>query len=142
MLVIGNDHAATELKINLLEWLSTKGVKTVNVGTDANDSVDYPDFAKAVCKEVQASDGKLGLLMCGSGNGIAISANKHKGIRAAICWNKELAELARQHNNANVLVLPARFITEETAKECIEAFLATDFEGGRHERRVNKIENE
>ncbi len=140
MLVIGNDHAATALKINLLSWLSTKGIETLNVGTDADDSVDYPDFAKAVCAKVQEKEGSLGILMCGSGNGIAIAANKHKGIRAAICWDKELAALARQHNNANILVLPARFIDEETAKACIETFLNTEFEGGRHERRVNKIE--
>ncbi len=140
MLIIGNDHAGPSLKFKLIDWLSDNNIEFVNKGTDTVDSVDYPDFAKAVCGEVLENSKNLGVLICGSGNGIAMAANKHKGIRAAICWNAELAALARQHNNANVLVLPARFIEEQQGVEILKSFLESKFEGGRHENRVNKID--
>ncbi|TXC85359.1 ribose 5-phosphate isomerase B [Luteibaculum oceani] len=138
MLIIGNDHAGTGLKNLLVDWAREQNVEVINHGTDGVDSVDYPDFAKAVCKDLNTKNG-LGVLICGSGNGIAMTANKFKHIRAAICWNTELASLARQHNNANVLVLPARFVSEAEGLEILKAFLSAEFEGGRHERRVNKI---
>lgn len=138
MLIIGNDHAGTDLKNVLVDWAKGQNMEVINHGTDGVDSVDYPDFAKAVCKDLNSKNA-LGVLICGSGNGIAMTANKFKHIRAAICWNTELASLARQHNNANVLVLPARFISEQDGLDILKSFLSAEFEGGRHERRVNKI---
>ncbi len=136
---VGSDHAG----FNLKDWIKTiikKEGEIVDVGCNSEERCDYPDFAHEVAKGVLKEKGALGILICGSGNGIAIAANKHKGIRAAICWEGELAKLAREHNNANILVLPARFIENGEAKKCVELFLTTDFEGGRHEERVNKID--
>lgn len=138
-LAIGCDHAGFELKEALKKHLSAKGFVLEDKGTFSADSVDYPDFAHAVAISVEKKEVDLGILICGSGNGISMAANKHAGIRAAICWKKELASLARQHNDANILSLPARFITEQEGKEIADTFLSTGFEGGRHANRVNKI---
>lgn len=136
---IGSDHAGFEYKQNLKKWLESNGYVIKDFGTHSNDSSDYADFAHPVAVSVENKEFDLGILVCGSANGVAITANKHQGIRAAICWNEELASLARQHNNANIVCIPARFITPETAERITDRFLHTDFEGGRHERRVNKI---
>ncbi len=138
-LAIGADHAGFDLKALLKQHLSNKGWELEDCGTHSPDSVDYPDFAHPVATLVEDGKAPLGILICGSANGVAMTANKHQGIRAAICWTPELASLARQHNNANILCLPARFITTEDALEITEAYLNTAFEGGRHERRVDKI---
>ena len=132
-IVLANDHAAYELKSYLKPWLSERGYEIEDLGTDSSDSVDYPDFAHRLAETVAQSNGDaLGILMCGSGNGVCMTANKHKGIRAALAWNPEIAALARQHNNANVLCLPARFITDMEAREIVSAWLGAQFEGGRH----------
>lgn len=136
---IGADHAGYEYKKAIKDHLEQAGNKLKNYGTDTGESVDYPDFAHPLCDSVEDGTHDMGILICGSANGMAMSANKHAGIRCAICWNPELAMLARQHNNANVLAIPARFISLEEAIEITKAFFATDFEGGRHERRVDKI---
>ena len=137
-LAIGSDHAGFEYKEKLKQQLSqVHDVK--DFGTYSTDSADYPDFAHPVSQAVEGNEFELGILVCGSANGVAITANKHQGIRAAICWNEELASLARKHNNANVLCLPARFIDFATAEKVTDKFIATDFEGGRHATRVNKI---
>jgi ribose 5-phosphate isomerase B len=136
-IAIGADHAGFELKETLSASLTAHQLK--DFGTYAADSVDYPDFAHPVAFAVENAAFDLGILICGSGNGIAITANKHQGIRAAICWNTELAGLARKHNNANILCLPARFISVKEALAITETFLTTEFEGGRHANRVNKI---
>jgi ribose 5-phosphate isomerase B len=139
-IAIGADHAGFALKSKIILYLEGKGIKVLNEGTDSPDRVDYPDFGHKVAGDILSENADLGILMCGSGNGIGMSANRHKGIRAAISWKEEIAELARKHNNANVLVLPARYITEDEAIKCVEVFLNTEFEGGRHERRVEKID--
>jgi ribose 5-phosphate isomerase B len=136
-LAIGADHAGYTYKQILIEYLSQYDVK--DFGTHTADSVDYPDFAHPVAEAVENGDCELGILVCGSANGVAITANKHQNIRAAICWENELAALARQHNNANVLCIPARFVSTDLAKEMVNTFLTTAFEGGRHQNRVNKI---
>jgi len=136
-IALGADHAGFEYKEALSSFL--KDFEIEDFGTYAADSVDYPDFAHPVAIAVESGEYKLGILICGSGNGIAITANKHQGIRAAICWNTELASLARKHNNANILCLPARFILIKEAQEITTTFLNTEFEGGRHQNRVNKI---
>ncbi len=138
-LAIGCDHAGFELKETIKIYLAGKGIEIIDKGTYSCDSVDYPDFAHAVSKAVVDKEAKFGILICGSGNGINMAANKHAGIRAALCWRKEVALLARQHNDANILTLPARFLTGKEAEEITDAFLAADFEGGRHANRVNKI---
>jgi ribose 5-phosphate isomerase B len=138
-IAIGADHAGFEYKELLKKWLDTKGYKTKDFGTYSADSADYADFAHPVAIAVEKKEFDFGLLICGSANGIAITANKHQGIRAAICWQEDLAELARAHNNANILCLPARFISIELAEKILDKFLHTDFEGGRHARRVDKI---
>jgi ribose 5-phosphate isomerase B len=135
---LGCDHAGYSLKENLKASLQAAGWQVNDHGTHGDASVDYPDFAHPVAEEVASSDG-LGILICGSGNGVCMTANKHSGIRAALCWNVELAILARQHNQSNILCLPARFISEDLAREMVAAFLTTEFEGGRHANRVNKI---
>lgn len=135
---MGSDHAGYELKAKLEKLLVAGGLKVHDHGPHTADSVDYPDYAHPVATQVEA-EGILGVLICGSGNGVCMTANKHAGIRAALCWNKELAMLARQHNNANILCIPARFVSEAVALEMAEAFLTTAFEGGRHATRVNKI---
>ncbi|PTQ99614.1 ribose 5-phosphate isomerase B [Mucilaginibacter yixingensis] len=136
-LAIGADHAGFEYKQALAG--SVQASEVSDFGTYSTDSVDYPDFAHPVANAIENGDADFGILVCGSGNGIAIAANKHQGIRAAICWNEELAALARQHNNANIVVIPARFISLELAKKIVNVFLSTDFEGGRHATRVGKI---
>lgn len=138
-LAIGSDHAGFELKQEIIEYLSTKGFEVKDFGPFSDDRADYPDFAHPVAEGVENNTYDLGILICGSGNGINMTANKHQGIRSALCWLPEIAALARQHNNANILTMPARFISTEMAKEITDAFLSNQFEGGRHEGRVNKI---
>jgi ribose 5-phosphate isomerase B len=139
-IAIGSDHAGFELKEQLVKYLVSKGVSLVDKGTYSLDRADYPDYGHAVAIEVLNKSVDLGILMCGSGNGIAMSANKHVGIRAALCWNEEITTLARQHNDANILVLPARYISFESACDCCDLFLDTAFEGGRHQDRIVKID--
>ncbi len=136
---IGADHAGFELKEVLKTYLKVKGYSVKDFGCNSNESVDYPDFAHPVASMVEENDSTLGILICGSGNGINMTANKHQGVRSALCWLPEIAELARLHNNANILVLPARFLTTEEAFKIVDAFFSTDFEGGRHQNRVDKI---
>jgi len=138
-LAIGADHAGFDYKEKLIADLKAQGHDVVDFGTHSTDSVDYPDFAHPVAASVESKQTELGILICGSANGVAITANKHQGIRAAICWLPELAALARQHNNANVVCIPARFISLADASKIVNTFLTTAFEGGRHDRRVGKI---
>lgn len=138
-IAIGSDHAGFHYKEQLKTWLTQQGWKVDDKGTHSTDSTDYPDYAHPVATMVEDGQAAAGILICGSGNGVCMTANKHKGIRAALCWNEELAILSRQHNNANVLCLPERFIEYTTAQNMTELFLSTAFEGGRHERRVEKI---
>lgn len=139
ILAIGADHAGFSLKEKLKKYLLEQGHEVKDFGANSEQSVDYPDFAHPVSNAVENKEVDFGLLMCGSGNGINMTANKHAGIRSALCWTPEIAKLARQHNDANILTLPARFIEEAEAKKCVDIFLATPFEGGRHQGRVNKI---
>jgi len=136
---IGNDHAGPDYKKAIVAHLEAKGHTVINHGTDTFDSVDYPDFGHAVANDVENGTADFGIIICGSGNGIAITANKHQGVRAALCWINEIAALARQHNDANVMSIPARYTNIKQAVEMVETFLTTDFEGGRHATRVNKI---
>lgn len=136
---IGNDHAGPEYKKAIVAFLEAKGYEVINHGTDSSDSVDYPDFGHPVAEDVESGNVNFGIIICGSGNGIAMSANKHQGIRAAVCWTKEISALARQHNNANIISIPARFTSVHQAVEMVDTFLTTEFEGGRHALRVNKI---
>ncbi len=136
---IGCDHAGFHYKNSIIELLKKKGIEVEDFGTYTEESVDYPDFAHPVANSVENGKADFGILLCGSGNGVAITANKHQGIRAALCWNEEIAALARQHNNANIVALPARFVSEALAHAIVESFLAAVFEGGRHTRRVDKI---
>ncbi len=138
-IAIGSDHAGFEYKELLKKWLEEKGHPLKDFGTYSAESADYADFAHPVSLAVEQKEFDLGLLVCGSANGVAITANKHQGIRAAICWTEELAALARQHNNANVVCIPARFVSTDLATKILDRFLHSNFEGGRHERRVNKI---
>ena len=138
-IAIGCDHAGFPYKAAVTALLESEGWTVHNFRTDTLDSVDYPDFVHPTAEMVEAGKAQLGIVLCGSGNGVAITANKHQGIRAALCWLPELASLAREHNNANVLALPVRFIDEKTAVEIVKAFLSASFEGGRHARRVGKI---
>jgi len=139
LIPIGADHAGFKLKAKVIELLISKGYEVKDFGCYSEDSIDYPDFGHPVANMVEENEEMLGILICGSGNGINMTANKHQGVRSALCWMPELASLAREHNNANILALPARFVSEEEALEMVNVFLSTDFEGGRHERRVNKI---
>ena len=136
---IASDHAGYELKEILKEELTILGYQTEDFGTNSPASMDYPDVAHPLAKAVENGDLPLGIAICGSGNGISMTVNKYPGIRAALCWNEELAKLARNHNNANILSLPARFITHQEAIAILKSFLAASFEGGRHETRINKI---
>lgn len=136
---IGADHAGFKLKEILKSYLEAKGYTFEDFGCFSEESIDYPDFAHPVARMVEKNRNMLGILICGSGNGINMTANKHQGVRSALCWKKEIAELARLHNNANIITLPARFITEEEAKEMVDIFFTTEFEGGRHQLRVDKI---
>jgi ribose 5-phosphate isomerase B len=136
--IIGSDHAGFEMKEALKQWLHLQSITLEDVGCHSDQSVDYPDYAHVVAQKVESED-SVGILLCGSANGVCMAANKHKGIRAALCWNREIAILARQHNDANIVCIPARFISIDDAKSVVEAFLNTSFEGGRHQNRVNKI---
>ena len=136
---IGNDHAGTEYKLAIVGLLKSMRIEVINHGTDGTDSVDYPDFIHPVATDVENGSANSGIIICGSGNGDSMTANKHQGVRAALCWNREIVELAREHNNANILSLPARFISLNQALDMVKTFLNTEFEGGRHERRVDKI---
>ena len=136
---IGNDHAGPDYKKAIVEMLKAKGHEVTNYGTDSVDSVDYPDFGHPVATDVENGKAQFGIVICGSGNGINMTVNKHQGIRSALCWTKEIAGLARQHNDANIISIPARYTSINQAVEMVETFLNTEFEGGRHQNRVDKI---
>ncbi len=136
---VGGDHAGFDYKDQLIDYLKSMDIHVQDFGTYSADSVDYPDFAHPVAESVEKGENQFGLLLCGSANGVAITANKHQGIRAGLAWNSEVAQLIRLHNDANVLCLPVRFISLEEAKKCLKTFIDTDFEGGRHQNRVDKI---
>jgi len=138
-IAIGGDHAGFQYKEALKKFIISLGHEVEDFGPQNEESCDYPDIAHPLASSIESKQNELGVAICGSGNGISMSLNKHQDIRSALCWNSELAELARQHNNANVLSLPSRFISLDQAKGCVEKFLNTDFEGGRHQRRVEKI---
>ena len=136
---IGNDHAGVDYKEAIVSYLTSKGHEVLNYGTDNEESVDYPDFIHPVAQDVSSKKAGLGIIICGSGNGASMTANKHQDIRSALCWSKEIVALARQHNNANILSLPARFISIPQAIAMVEVYINTDFEGGRHQNRIDKI---
>ena len=136
---IGNDHAGPEYKKAIVKYLEGKGIEVINHGTDTAESVDYADFVHPVATDVENGTVDLGIIICGSGNGAAMTANKHQKIRAALCWNKEITALARQHNNANILSIPARYTSIEQAVDMVNTFLTTEFEGGRHQTRIDKM---
>lgn len=136
---IGNDHAGPEYKKAIVKYLELNEHTVINHGTDTFESVDYPDFGHPVAYDLESGKAELGIVICGSGNGIAMTANKHQGVRCALCWTKEIAQLAREHNDANVISIPARYTSIEQAVEMVHTFLTTAFEAGRHERRVHKI---
>ena len=136
---IGNDHAGVDYKEAIVSYLTSKGHEVLNHGTDSEDSVDYPDFIHPVAQDVSSNKAGLGIIICGSGNGASMTANKYQDIRSALCWSKEIVALARQHNNANILSLPARFISIPQAIAMVEVYINTDFEGGRHQNRIDKI---
>jgi ribose 5-phosphate isomerase B len=138
-IAIGNDHAGTEYKLAIMGLLKSMGVEVINHGTDGSDSVDYADYVHPVAEEVEKGNVDFGIIICGSGNGVSMTANKHQKIRAALCWTNEIVRLAKEHNDANILSLPARFISLPQALEMVKTFLNTSFEGGRHERRIEKI---
>ena len=137
---ICNDHAGTEYKFKLVKMLQARGIEVVNYGTDTDASVDYPDYAHRLAQAVESHEVDLGIALCGTGNGMAITLNKHQGIRAGLAWAPEIAALVKRHNNANVLVMPARFIPYDVAQELVKTWLETEFEGGRHQRRIDKID--
>ena len=136
---IGNDHAGVVLKKHIVKYLNERGFKINNKGTNTDKSVDYPDFIHPVSEEVEENEADIGIIICGSGNGAAMTANKRKNIRAALCWNKEISKLARQHNDANILSIPSRFVSTSEVIDIVDAFIKTNFEGGRHRRRIEKI---
>lgn len=138
-IAIGGDHAGFEYKSVIVKWLSEKGYQLDDKGVHENKSVDYPDYAHPVANMVEQGEAALGILICGSANGVCMTANKHQGIRAALCWQTDVAKITRQHNNANIICIPARFVALEYAKQMIEVFLETEFEGGRHAKRVEKM---
>ena len=138
-IAIGCDHAGFDCKEDLISFLEGEEMEFKDFGTFSKESVDYPDFAHPVAEAVESGEYSFGILLCGSANGVAIAANKHKGIRAAICWGEELAELARKHNNANIICIPARFVRDGDAEKMLDIFMNTEFEGGRHADRVAKI---
>ena len=138
MIAIGSDHGGFDLKEKVIEHLKETGYEVKDFGTDSAESCDYPDYAHPLAEAVEAGE-CIGFAICGTGNGISMTANKHQGVRCALCWDVEIAALARQHNDANICGLPARFISKELAVEIAETFLKTQFEGGRHERRIKKI---
>jgi len=139
IIAIGNDHAGTQYKYAVSAFLESKGIKVINYGTDSEESVDYPDFVHPVASDMEEHNVDFGIIICGSGNGASMTANKHQGVRAALCWTKEIAKLARQHNNANILSIPARYVSQAQAIDMVDTFLETEFEGGRHQNRVEKI---
>ncbi|GGK38461.1 MULTISPECIES: ribose 5-phosphate isomerase B [Flavobacteriaceae] len=139
VIAIGNDHAGTAYKFEIIKFLESKGIKVLNFGTDSENSMDYPDAIHPVANAVESGEATFGIILCGSGNGAQMTANKHQGIRAALCWNNELVELTRLHNNSNILSIPARFVSLQQALSFVEIFLNTPFEGGRHQNRVAKI---
>ena len=139
-ILVSNDHAGVELKNAVKALLESKGYVVENLGDNLGESVDYPDIIHPLAKEISQNREKKGIIMCGTGNGVSMVANKYEGVRAGLCWSKEIATLIRKHNDANVLSLPARFLSIKEALEIVEVFLGTDFEGGRHERRVDKID--
>lgn len=136
---IGNDHAGPDYKKAIIKFLEDKGHEVINHGTDTTDSVDYPDFVHPVAQDVENGTVDFGIIICGSGNGVAMTANKYKKVRAALCWIKEISALARQHNNANIISIPARYTSVQQAVDMVDTFLNTPFEGGRHQNRVDKI---
>ncbi|MEP6646817.1 MAG: ribose 5-phosphate isomerase B [Saprospiraceae bacterium] len=138
-IAVGADHAGYRLKTDIVQWLEKNGYDVLDFGTNSEASTDYPDHVHPVANAVESGEAFEGIIICGSGNGVAITANKHQGIRAALCWTNEIAALARQHNDANILAIPARFVSEELALSMVHTFLETAFEGGRHQRRVDKI---
>ncbi len=138
-IAIGNDHAGTGYKNQIINYLESEGYSVQNFGTNSNDSVDYPDFIHPVAEAVSENNVDFGIIVCGSGNGASMTANKHQKVRSALCWTKEIAALAREHNDANILSIPARFTSEPQAVEMVKTFLETPFQGGRHQRRVDKI---
>jgi len=138
-IAIGNDHAGTTYKFKIVEYLENKDINVINFGTDDDQSMDYPDTIHPVAEAVESGIADLGIIICGSGNGAAMTANHHQKIRAALCWNNELVSLARQHNDANILSIPARFVSEEDALQFVKTFINTEFEGGRHQLRIDKI---
>jgi len=139
VIAIGNDHAGTSYKFEILKHLENKGIKVLNFGTDTSDSMDYADAIHPVASAVESGEAMFGIIICGSGNGAQMTANKHQGIRAGLCWNNELVALTRQHNNANILAIPARFVSLQQAIGFVDIFLTTEFEGGRHQNRIDKI---
>lgn len=138
-IAIGGDHAGFLYKKKLVKYLTKEGYEVTDYGTDSEDSVDYPDYIHPLAKALEANKHDLGIIICGSGNGVSMTANKYSNVRAAICWKREIAQLARQHNDANIISIPARYVSYDMAKNMVNDFLNTAFEGGRHERRVNKI---
>ena len=138
-IAIGSDHAGYDHKESLISFLEGKGLSFKDFGTHSKESVDYPDFAHPVAAAVESGDFAFGILLCGTANGVAITANKHQHVRAAICWGEEIASLVRRHNDANIICIPARFVSEPSAEKMLQVFLYTEFEGGRHGNRVSKI---
>jgi len=138
-IAIGSDHAGFELKKKVIQFLNDKSIEIIDFGPFTEEKADYPDYAHPIASAVEKMEVDLGILICGSGNGINMTANKHQGIRSALCWQEDIAEMARQHNNANIIALPARYISDEEALKCVNIFITTDFEGGRHKDRVEKI---
>lgn len=136
---IGNDHAGTGYKKAIVDYLKSRNIEVVNHGTNDDSSVDYPDFVHPVANDVESGKVGRGIIICGSGNGASMTANKHSGIRCALCWSGEITKLARQHNDANILSIPARFVSEQQALDMVGIFLETEFEGGRHQNRIDKI---
>lgn len=139
IVAIGNDHAGTQLKTKITERLKQKGFQVINFGTDLDESVDYPDFAHPVAQSIQNKEADFAIVICGSGNGVNMVVNKYREVRSALCWNTEIAALSRQHNNANIIAVPARFVSDDLALAMVDTFLSTEFEGGRHQLRVSKI---
>lgn len=139
-LLITSDHAGFELKEELKKYLISKGIEIIDLGTDSANPADYPDFGHKLGRMIENHEYEWGISICGTGNGINMTSNKHKGVRAAICWNEKISEMARRHNNANICSLPARYIDVEEAKRIVDVFLNTTFDGGRHERRIKKID--
>lgn len=136
---LGSDHAGFDIKEDLISYLEAKGITYKDFGTHSTDSVDYPDFAHPVANAVESGEHAFGILVCGTANGVAITANKHKGIRAALCWGEEIAKLVREHNDANIICIPGRFVRNGDAEKMLQVFMTTDFEGGRHQLRVEKM---